>query len=98
MLLASYTFSKSISDIETLTTWLDAGTGVAGVQDWNNFRAERSLSSFDSRQRLTVSYVLDLPVGKVRKVLRVAQEPISLETPIGEEDESHLGDFIVDQN
>jgi RNA polymerase primary sigma factor len=41
---------------------------------------------------------LQLPVHKVRKVLRVAQEPISLETPIGEEDESHLGDFIVDQN
>ena len=41
---------------------------------------------------------LQLPVHKVRKVLRVAQEPISLETPIGEEEESHLGDFIVDQN
>jgi RNA polymerase primary sigma factor len=41
---------------------------------------------------------MQLPVAKVRKVLRVAQEPISLETPIGEEDESHLGDFIVDQN
>jgi RNA polymerase primary sigma factor len=41
---------------------------------------------------------LQLPVSKIRKVLRVAQEPISLETPIGEEEESHLGDFIVDQN
>jgi RNA polymerase primary sigma factor len=41
---------------------------------------------------------LQLPVPKVRKVLRVAQEPISLETPIGEEEESHLGDFIVDHN
>jgi RNA polymerase primary sigma factor len=40
---------------------------------------------------------LVLPVSKIRKVLRVAQEPISLETPIGEEEESHLGDFIVDQ-
>ena len=40
---------------------------------------------------------MELPVSKVRKVLRVAQEPISLETPIGEEDESHLGDFLVDQ-
>jgi RNA polymerase primary sigma factor len=37
-----------------------------------------------------------LPVSKVRKTLRVAQEPISLETPIGEEEESHLGDFLVD--
>jgi RNA polymerase primary sigma factor len=41
---------------------------------------------------------LQLPVSKVRKVLRVAQEPISLETPIGEEEESHLGDFIVDHH
>ncbi|MFN9896580.1 MAG: RNA polymerase sigma factor RpoD [Acidobacteriota bacterium] len=40
---------------------------------------------------------LDLPVGKVRKVMRIAQEPISLETPVGEEDESHLGDFIIDK-
>jgi RNA polymerase primary sigma factor len=41
---------------------------------------------------------MQLPVSKVRKVLRVAQEPISLETPIGEEEESHLGDFIIDHN
>jgi RNA polymerase primary sigma factor len=41
---------------------------------------------------------MELPVSKVRKVLRIAQEPISLETPIGEEDESHLGDFIVDRS
>ena len=40
---------------------------------------------------------LDMPVGKVRKVMRIAQEPISLETPVGEEDESHLGDFIIDR-
>ncbi|MGA2132184.1 MAG: RNA polymerase sigma factor RpoD [Bryobacteraceae bacterium] len=40
---------------------------------------------------------MDLPVSKVRKVLRVAQEPISLETPVGEEEESHLGDFLIDQ-
>ncbi|MBM3774712.1 MAG: RNA polymerase sigma factor RpoD, partial [Acidobacteria bacterium] len=40
---------------------------------------------------------LELPVSKVRKVMRIAQEPISLETPIGEEEESHLGDFLVDQ-
>ena len=40
---------------------------------------------------------MELAVGKVRKVLRIAQEPISLETPVGEEEESHLGDFIVDR-
>jgi RNA polymerase primary sigma factor len=40
---------------------------------------------------------LELPLHKVRKVMRIAQEPISLETPVGEEDESHLGDFLVDK-
>jgi RNA polymerase primary sigma factor len=39
---------------------------------------------------------MGMPVQKVRKVMRIAQEPVSLETPVGEEDESHLGDFIVD--
>lgn len=39
---------------------------------------------------------LDMPVGKVREILKVAQEPVSLETPIGEEEDSHLGDFIPD--
>ncbi|MBR0534981.1 MAG: RNA polymerase sigma factor RpoD [Clostridia bacterium] len=39
---------------------------------------------------------LDMPVDKVREILRVAQEPVSLETPIGEEEDSHLGDFIPD--
>ncbi|MDH3974897.1 MAG: RNA polymerase sigma factor RpoD [Deltaproteobacteria bacterium] len=41
---------------------------------------------------------MELPVDKVRKVLKIAKEPISLETPIGEEEDSHLGDFIEDKN
>jgi len=41
---------------------------------------------------------MGIPVMKVRKVLKIAQEPISLETPIGEEEDSHLGDFIEDRN
>ncbi|CAM4175392.1 RNA polymerase sigma factor RpoD [Jeotgalicoccus halotolerans] len=40
---------------------------------------------------------MDLPAEKVREILKIAQEPVSLETPIGEEDDSHLGDFIEDQ-
>jgi RNA polymerase primary sigma factor len=40
---------------------------------------------------------MDLPVNKVRKIIKIAQEPISLETPIGEEEDSHLGDFIEDK-
>jgi len=44
-----------------------------------------------------IAQKIDLPVDKVRKVLKIAQEPISLETPIGEEEDSHLGDFIEDK-
>ncbi|HUT07846.1 MAG TPA: RNA polymerase sigma factor RpoD, partial [Candidatus Latescibacteria bacterium] len=40
---------------------------------------------------------MDLPVSKVRKIIKVAQQPLSLETPIGEEEDSHLGDFIEDK-
>jgi hypothetical protein len=72
MLLASYTFSKSIGNAETFSSWLEggaSGTGAAGVQDYSNLKGERALSSFDSRQRLTISYVLDLPFGKGQKFL-----------------------------
>ena len=45
-----------------------------------------------------IAEFLEMPVDKVREILRVAQEPVSLETPIGEEEDSHLGDFIQDEN
>ena len=45
-----------------------------------------------------ISAELDMPVDKVREIMRVAQEPVSLETPIGEEEDSHLGDFIPDDD
>jgi RNA polymerase primary sigma factor len=62
-------------------------------------RAQRQLQQELGREPTTdeLSRRLELPVNKVRKVLRIAQEPISLETPVGEEEESHLGDFIVDR-
>ena len=41
---------------------------------------------------------LDMPVERVREILKISQEPVSLETPIGEEEDSHLGDFIQDDN
>jgi RNA polymerase primary sigma factor len=41
---------------------------------------------------------LGMPLEKVRKVLKIAKEPLSLETPIGDEEDSHLGDFIEDKN
>jgi RNA polymerase primary sigma factor len=62
-------------------------------------RMQRQLQQDLGREPTTeeLASKLDLPVGKVRKVLRIAQEPISLETPVGEEEESHLGDFIIDR-
>jgi RNA polymerase primary sigma factor len=62
-------------------------------------RMQRQLQQDLGREPTTEELALkmDLPVGKVRKVLRIAQEPISLETPVGEEEESHLGDFIIDR-
>ncbi|MBE5947038.1 MAG: RNA polymerase sigma factor RpoD [Lachnospiraceae bacterium] len=41
---------------------------------------------------------MDIPVERVREILKISQEPVSLETPIGEEEDSHLGDFIQDEN
>ena len=46
---------------------------------------------------IPIAEELDMPVEKVREIMRVAQEPVSLETPIGEEEDSHLGDFIPDE-
>ena len=62
-------------------------------------RIQRQLQQDLGREPTTeeLSVKMELPVGKVRKVLRIAQEPISLETPVGEEEESHLGDFIIDR-
>ncbi|MDW8130166.1 MAG: RNA polymerase sigma factor RpoD [Bryobacterales bacterium] len=62
-------------------------------------RAQRQLQQELGREPTTeeLARKLDMPVAKVRKVLRIAQEPISLETPVGEEEESHLADFIVDR-
>lgn len=67
-ILLAYTHSKLISNTDTITSWLEAG-GTGGVQDWNNLKAEKSLASFDVPDRLVVSYVLDVPVGKGRKFL-----------------------------
>src|SRR5579883_2100294 len=67
-ILVAYTHAKLISDTDTITSWLEAG-GAGGVQDWNNLRNEKSLASFDVPDRLVVSYVLDIPVGKGRKYM-----------------------------
>jgi RNA polymerase primary sigma factor len=62
-------------------------------------RTSRSLVQEYGREPTSeeIAKKMDFPVNKVRKILKIAQEPISLETPIGEEEDSHLGDFIEDR-
>ena len=71
--LASYTFSKLIANVDQPDTWLEKGGSVGGgigaVQDTYNLAAERGLSSFDARSRLVTSYALDFPIGKGKKLL-----------------------------
>jgi Carboxypeptidase regulatory-like domain/TonB dependent receptor len=66
-LLVAYTNAKLISNTDTLTNWLEVAAG--GIQDNNNNRAERSLSSQDVPQRLVISYVLDLPFGRGKRYM-----------------------------
>jgi RNA polymerase primary sigma factor len=70
------------------------------IETINKFiRVSRSLVQEIGREPTCeeISEKMDLPVSKVRKIIKIAQEPISLETPIGEEEDSHLGDFIEDK-
>ena len=62
-------------------------------------RVSRSLVQEIGREPTSeeISKKMDMPINKVRKIIKIAQEPISLETPIGEEEDSHLGDFIEDK-
>jgi RNA polymerase primary sigma factor len=62
------------------------------------FRASRQLVQELGREPTSeeLAHRLDIPAAKVRKVLKIAQQPISLETPVGEEEESRLGDFLQD--
>ena len=62
-------------------------------------RTSRSLVQEFGREPTSdeIAKKMEFPVSKVRKILKIAQEPISLETPIGEEEDSHLGDFIEDR-
>ena len=63
-ILGAYTWSKLISDTDTLTGWLEPGGGAGSVQNNYNIRAERSLALYDTPHRAVISYIVDLPVGK----------------------------------
>jgi hypothetical protein len=68
--LAAYTNAKLMSNTDTQTSWLESSTGGVGqVQDWNNLKGERSLSSQNVSQRLVISYVYDLPFGHGKRYM-----------------------------
>ena len=69
-LLAAYTFSKLLGNVSSLTAWLDSGMGSGtSFQNPANLSAEKALVGFDSRQRLTLSYAVDLPIGQGKAFL-----------------------------
>ena len=68
------------------------GTFAGGLPQSLNMNSKKTPTQEEIAEKL------DMPVEKVREILRVAQEPVSLETPIGEEEDSHLGDFIPDDD
>jgi hypothetical protein len=69
ILRGSYTWAKLLSESDTLSSWLEARHTVGGVQDPGNLRLDKSLASFSVAHRLVASYVLDLPVGRGKRVL-----------------------------
>jgi hypothetical protein len=64
VLLGSYTFSKLLTNAESLTSWLESAGAAPGFQNTNNLAGEYSLSGYDARHRLVVSYVYNLPFGR----------------------------------
>ena len=69
-----------------------------GLFKWQNLGIPYPLDGVRVPTAEEIADELDMPVDKVREIMRVAQEPVSLETPIGEEEDSHLGDFIPDDD
>lgn len=78
-IMLAYTHAKLISNTDTLTSWLEPSVGGAGgsIQDANNLRGERALSSNDVPDRLVVSYILDLPVGHGKRFLSLVNGPVN---------------------
>lgn len=75
-ILVSYTNEKYLTDSESISSWLEAA-GAGGFQNNDDLKAERSLSSYDVSQRLVISYVVDLPAGHGKKLLKDATGPVN---------------------
>ena len=68
-LLGVYTFAKLNGTADSATTWLETGAAAGYFQNWNAIKLEKSLASYDTRHRGVISYVVDLPMGKGKKLL-----------------------------
>ena len=86
--------------------WKENIAKVIGIYDkLSRYEAEEgvviaygSMYGHTAQMAEEIAKELDMPVERVREILKISQEPVSLETPIGEEEDSHLGDFIQDDN
>jgi hypothetical protein len=68
-ILGTYTWSKLLGDSDTLTSFLESSGSLGALQDFTNLKAEKSLVSFNVPQRVTVSYVMELPFGRGKRFL-----------------------------
>ena len=89
---------NQMATMHQISALKQAGFTLEEIGRINSGEDEEALLLKKKSELLSKIAELDMPVDKVREILRVAQEPVSLETPIGEEEDSHLGDFIQDED
>ena len=93
--------TRAIADQARSTAAIEAAIPVHMVETINKLiRVSRQLLQELGREPTPeeIAEEMNMPVDRVREILKISQEPVSLETPIGEEEDSHLGDFIQDDN
>ena len=96
-----FDYQKGFKFSTYATWWIRQAITRAMVETINKLiRVSRQLLQELGREPTPeeIAAELDMPVDRVREILKISQEPVSLETPIGEEEDSHLGDFIQDDN
>ena len=85
--------SENIRILEEAKTGENCYADCQGWLDTEEWAGEENIKRLEE-----IAKEMDMPVERVREILKISQEPVSLETPIGEEEDSHLGDFIQDDN
>ena len=85
--------SENIRILEVVKTGENCYADSQGWLDTEEWAGEENIKRLEE-----IAKEMDMSVERVREILKISQEPVSLETPIGEEEDSHLGDFIQDDN